>query len=117
VLIEGEDITEMSTASCRACGGGSVLFQNAALFDSISVGGNVAFPLQRHTMDRASFGRVNELLLAVGLAHGTRCRRSLGRHAKQAGLARALALAPRFCWSTSPARVSSVTAGGSINCW
>ena len=25
------------------------LFQNAALFDSISVGENVAFPLRRHT--------------------------------------------------------------------
>ena len=40
----------VAAASCRACGERmGFLFQNAALFDSITVGENVAFPLRRHT--------------------------------------------------------------------
>ena len=50
VLVDGRDITAMSrpelTDTRRRIG---FLFQNAALFDSISVGENVAFPLRRHT--------------------------------------------------------------------
>jgi phospholipid/cholesterol/gamma-HCH transport system ATP-binding protein len=64
VLIEGEDITRMSSRELsrvrRRIG---FRFQGAALFDSISVGENVAFPLQRHTaMDRAAIrARVDDL--------------------------------------------------------
>ena len=71
VLIEGTDIAGLNSGELshvrRRIG---FLFQNAALFDSITVGENVAFPLQRHTaMDRAAVrDRVNALLLAVGLA-------------------------------------------------
>src|SRR5215831_13373806 len=45
------------------------LFQNAALFDSISVGENVAFPLRRHTplSDGEITKRARERLAAVGL--------------------------------------------------
>jgi phospholipid/cholesterol/gamma-HCH transport system ATP-binding protein len=48
VLVEGEDIAGLTgrelTRVRRRIG---FLFQNAALFDSISVGENVAFPLRR----------------------------------------------------------------------
>jgi phospholipid/cholesterol/gamma-HCH transport system ATP-binding protein len=74
------------------------LFQNAALFDSISVGENVAFPLRRHTAlgDREIRERAGEKLDAVGL--GTEYDKMPGALSggmrKRAGLARALALDP-----------------------
>src|SRR5688572_7165187 len=50
VLIEGEDITTLSSRALSPIRQRiGFLFQNAALFDSISVGENVAFPLRRHT--------------------------------------------------------------------
>jgi phospholipid/cholesterol/gamma-HCH transport system ATP-binding protein len=74
------------------------LFQNAALFDSISVGENVAFPLRRHTRlpDREVRERAAEKLDAVGLGseyHKMPAALSGGMR-KRAGLARALALDP-----------------------
>src|SRR5579884_3970383 len=50
ILIEGDKIQELTPdklAEARKKVG--FLFQSAALFDSISVGENVAFPLRRHT--------------------------------------------------------------------
>src|SRR5258705_3222236 len=50
VFVRGKDITALSGRDLsdvrRSMG---FLFQNAALFDSISVGEYVAFPLRRHT--------------------------------------------------------------------
>ena len=74
------------------------LFQNAALFDSISVGENVAFPMRRHT--RLSDAEIRERALArldaVGLedAYDTMPGELSGGMRKRAGLARALALDP-----------------------
>jgi phospholipid/cholesterol/gamma-HCH transport system ATP-binding protein len=74
------------------------LFQNAALFDSISVGENVAFPLRRHTKlrDAEIRGRVREKLEAVGLEkeYEKMPAELSGGMRKRAGLARALALDP-----------------------
>jgi phospholipid/cholesterol/gamma-HCH transport system ATP-binding protein len=74
------------------------LFQNAALFDSISVGENVAFPLRRHTRlsDGEIRARSQEKLAAVGLdKEYDRMPSALsGGMRKRAGLARALALDP-----------------------
>jgi phospholipid/cholesterol/gamma-HCH transport system ATP-binding protein len=74
------------------------LFQNAALFDSISVGENVAFPLRRHTRlaDREIRDRAAAKLDAVGLgAEYDKMPAALsGGMRKRAGLARALALDP-----------------------
>ena len=45
VLVEGEDITPLTGADlARVRRRIGLLFQNAALFDSIAVGENVAFP-------------------------------------------------------------------------
>ena len=50
VLVEGEDITGLPAPDlARVRKRIGLLFQHAALFDSISVGENVAFPLRRHT--------------------------------------------------------------------
>ena len=74
------------------------LFQNAALFDSITVGENVAFPMRRHTKlsDREIKERATEKLAAVGLEneYDTMPAALSGGMRKRAGLARALALDP-----------------------
>ncbi len=74
------------------------LFQSAALFDSISVGENVAFPLRRHTRlsDREVRDRAREKLEAVGLGgeYDKMPAALSGGMRKRAGLARALALDP-----------------------
>ena len=74
------------------------LFQNAALFDSITVGENVAFPLRRHTdlEDDAIRGRAEAKLADVGLGHAVELMPAAlsGGMRKRAGLARAMALDP-----------------------
>ena len=99
VLVEGKDICTMSreglTNARRRIG---FLFQNAALFDSISVGENVAFPLRRHTRLPESDirSRAREKLAKVGLEKDfDKMPAALsGGMQKRAGLARAMALDP-----------------------
>jgi phospholipid/cholesterol/gamma-HCH transport system ATP-binding protein len=74
------------------------LFQSAALFDSISVGENVAFPLRRHSdLKEAEIRhRAMEKLASVGLENEyDKMPADLsGGMRKRAGLARAMALDP-----------------------
>jgi phospholipid/cholesterol/gamma-HCH transport system ATP-binding protein len=82
------------------------LFQNAALFDSISVGENVAFPLRRHTRMRDADirARATEKLAAVGLQREfDKMPAALsGGMRKRVGLARALALDPEIVLVDEP---------------
>ncbi|MHB8499905.1 MAG: ABC transporter ATP-binding protein [Candidatus Acidiferrales bacterium] len=74
------------------------LFQNAALYDSLSVEQNVAFPLKRHSKMTKSeqADRVKELLASVGMESDLKKMPSeiSGGMQKRVGLARALALKP-----------------------
>lgn len=75
------------------------LFQHAALYDSLTVEQNVAFPLQHHKKEMSSSereDRVRQLLAEVGMLEGFEKMPSdiSGGMQKRVGLARALALEP-----------------------
>jgi phospholipid/cholesterol/gamma-HCH transport system ATP-binding protein len=107
ITIEGIDVhrTETKTLAAIRRRTGFV-FQHAALFDSISVGENVAFPLRRHTAlaDGEIRDAAREKLARVGLAgHYDKMPAALsGGMRKRAGLARALALDPEILLVDEP---------------
>ena len=99
VFVRGEDIGSLPPAGlARVRRGIGFLFQNAALFDSITVGENVMFPLRRHTGLSADEmrARARETLGQVGLERDfDKMPADLsGGMRKRVGLARAMALQP-----------------------
>ena len=99
ILIEGRDIGPLDarglTEVRKHIG---FLFQNAALFDSMTVGENAAFPLRRHTRlsDHEIRDRARQKLADVGLEREfDKMPANLsGGMKKRAALARAMALDP-----------------------
>ena len=99
ILIHGQEITNSNLEAVneirKTIG---FLFQNAALYDSLTVEENVAFPLRRHTKMSASerADRVKELLAGVGMENELNKMPTelSGGMQKRVGLARALALDP-----------------------
>ena len=99
VLVLGQDLTRLSPPAIAAVRRQvGFLFQNAALFDSLTVGENVAFPLRRHTRlpEPEVRARAQDKLALVGLARDYEKMPAAlsGGMRKRAGLARAMALDP-----------------------
>jgi phospholipid/cholesterol/gamma-HCH transport system ATP-binding protein len=100
VCINGQDIVgmrmdELSQIRKRM----GFLFQHAALYDSLTVAGNVAFPLEHHRREMPTSERdeeVNKLLDEVGMNGNLQKMPAnlSGGMQKRVGLARALALKP-----------------------
>jgi phospholipid/cholesterol/gamma-HCH transport system ATP-binding protein len=100
--IAGLDVQQLNEVRKRI----GFLFQEAALYDSLTVEENVAFPLSRHTnisaADRKK--RVRELLGSVGMDQDLEKMPSeiSGGMQKRVGLARALALDPNILLFDEP---------------
>jgi phospholipid/cholesterol/gamma-HCH transport system ATP-binding protein len=107
ICIQGEEITGLETRRLNEIRKKiGFLFQQAALYDSLTVEENVAFPLSRHSKVPAGErrDRVRELLASVGLEEGLQKLPSeiSGGMQKRVGLARALALDPEILLFDEP---------------
>ena len=107
VLIEGEDIVPIAEERLfRVRKKIGMVFQSSALFDSLSVAENIAYPLREHTTisEEEIRERVRETLDLVGL-EGLEEKDPAdlsGGMRKRVALARAIALVPRIILYDEP---------------
>jgi phospholipid/cholesterol/gamma-HCH transport system ATP-binding protein len=108
VLVDEQDIGQMNDVDLnrfrRRFG---MAFQEGALFDSMSVFENIAFPLRRHTKmdEKAIRSRVEECLDLVHLERGAGARRPSdlsGGMRRRVGFARAISLKPEILLFDEP---------------
>jgi len=107
IRVNGEEVTKLPLKELNEVRKKvGFLFQQAALYDSLTIKENVGFPLRRHSRmsDEESRKRVRELLASVGMekdAHKLPGELSGGMQ-KRVGLARALALEPEIILFDEP---------------
>ncbi len=107
VLIEGENISEMTSQGLfetrKKMG---LVFQNGALFDSLTVEENIGLGLREHTTmsDEEISSKVSRLLDMVGLPNIEKYKTSelSGGMRKRVSLARALAMDPEYVLYDEP---------------
>ena len=104
IEVLGEDTAAITTVTQRRCG---VLFQNGALFSSLTVAENIQVPMREHLrLPRKLLNELAALKIAmVGLPPdaGPKYPAELsGGMRKRAGLARALALDPEILFLDEP---------------
>jgi phospholipid/cholesterol/gamma-HCH transport system ATP-binding protein len=120
ILIDGRDVTKMDEAqlnSLRLQFG--MLFQGAALFDSLNVLENVGFTMIEHTKSKpdAVRKRVKECLELVGLK-GIEQKKPAelsGGMRKRVGLARAICIRPQIMLYDEPTTGVDPIMGDSVN--
>lgn len=120
VVIDGQDVTKLNGKELNELRMKfGMLFQGAALFDSLSVGGNVGFALIEHTkMDEKSIAkRVAECLDMVGLRgiENLRISELSGGMRKRVGLARAICINPKIILYDEPTTGVDPIMGDAVN--
>ncbi len=108
IVFDGKRLDELNEKELTAERGRfGFLFQNAALFDSMTIAENIAFPLREHgRMKSAEIDKnVTERLAEVGLPRGVLEKRPAqlsGGMRKRVGLARALMMNPEVLLYDEP---------------